>query len=198
MWHFSHMQSQQVTFKYSLYTALFWNRLFTLRVWNTDTFSHPSFSCNTLILKVHAFYLQISPEYLQSVCVRLFSNQMRQSVMQSTDFTRPGTVSTTRSHPVWHFYSLTPHSLENKATRSSGSKSISRMEKHVKCQLLDSWWWPHHSGPVKWTHCLKRIFIDKEQACQVSPFVHCSTEYRLGSNSAVYILETGDCILVQF
>uniref|UniRef100_A0A8D3C8R2 LisH domain-containing protein ARMC9 n=1 Tax=Scophthalmus maximus TaxID=52904 RepID=A0A8D3C8R2_SCOMX len=35
----------------------------------------------------------ISPEYLQSVCVRLFNNQMRQSVVQSTDFTRPGTVS---------------------------------------------------------------------------------------------------------
>lgn len=33
----------------------------------------------------------ISPEYLQSVCVRLFSSQMRQSVVQSTDFTRPGT-----------------------------------------------------------------------------------------------------------
>ncbi|XP_028259331.1 lisH domain-containing protein ARMC9-like isoform X2 [Parambassis ranga] len=35
----------------------------------------------------------ISPEYLQSVCVRLFSSQMRQSVGQSTDFTRPGTAS---------------------------------------------------------------------------------------------------------
>ncbi|XP_040897066.1 lisH domain-containing protein ARMC9 isoform X3 [Toxotes jaculatrix] len=35
----------------------------------------------------------ISPEYLQSVCVRLFNSQMRQSVVQSTDFTRPGTAS---------------------------------------------------------------------------------------------------------
>lgn len=35
----------------------------------------------------------ISPEYLQSVCVRLFSSQMRHSMVQSTDFTRPGTVS---------------------------------------------------------------------------------------------------------
>uniref|UniRef100_UPI003AAEC5E6 lisH domain-containing protein ARMC9 isoform X1 n=1 Tax=Centroberyx gerrardi TaxID=166262 RepID=UPI003AAEC5E6 len=35
----------------------------------------------------------ISPEYLQSVCVRLISSQMRQSVAQSTDFTRPGTAS---------------------------------------------------------------------------------------------------------
>ncbi|XP_060690101.1 lisH domain-containing protein ARMC9 isoform X2 [Hemiscyllium ocellatum] len=35
----------------------------------------------------------ITPEYLQSVCVRLFSNQMRQSVAQSIDFTRPGTAS---------------------------------------------------------------------------------------------------------
>uniref|UniRef100_A0A669BCN1 LisH domain-containing protein ARMC9 n=1 Tax=Oreochromis niloticus TaxID=8128 RepID=A0A669BCN1_ORENI len=35
----------------------------------------------------------ISPEYLQSMCVRLFSSQMRQSVVQSTDFTRPGTAS---------------------------------------------------------------------------------------------------------
>ncbi|NWX17941.1 ARMC9 protein, partial [Aegotheles bennettii] len=36
----------------------------------------------------------ISPEYLQSICDRLFSNQMRQSVAHSIDFTRPGTVST--------------------------------------------------------------------------------------------------------
>ncbi|NXA07608.1 ARMC9 protein, partial [Sapayoa aenigma] len=36
----------------------------------------------------------ITPEYLQSICVRLFSNQMRQSVAQSIDFTRPGTAST--------------------------------------------------------------------------------------------------------
>uniref|UniRef100_A0AAQ4RUV2 LisH domain-containing protein ARMC9 n=1 Tax=Gasterosteus aculeatus aculeatus TaxID=481459 RepID=A0AAQ4RUV2_GASAC len=35
----------------------------------------------------------ISPEYLQSVFVRLFSSQMRQSAVQSTDFTRPGTAS---------------------------------------------------------------------------------------------------------
>uniref|UniRef100_F7G7G4 ARMC9 CTLH-like domain-containing protein n=1 Tax=Monodelphis domestica TaxID=13616 RepID=F7G7G4_MONDO len=35
----------------------------------------------------------ITPEYLQSVCVRLFSNQMRQSLAHSIDFTRPGTVS---------------------------------------------------------------------------------------------------------
>ncbi|KAM9002433.1 lisH domain-containing protein ARMC9 isoform 1-T3 [Sarcophilus harrisii] len=36
----------------------------------------------------------ITPEYLQSVCVRLFSNQMRQSLAHSIDFTRPGTAST--------------------------------------------------------------------------------------------------------
>ncbi|XP_039344588.1 lisH domain-containing protein ARMC9 isoform X4 [Mauremys reevesii] len=36
----------------------------------------------------------ITPEYLQSVCVRLFSNQMRQSIAHSIDFTRPGTAST--------------------------------------------------------------------------------------------------------
>uniref|UniRef100_A0AC11BGI4 Armadillo repeat containing 9 n=1 Tax=Ovis aries TaxID=9940 RepID=A0AC11BGI4_SHEEP len=36
----------------------------------------------------------ITPEYLQSVCVRLFSNQMRQSLARSVDFTRPGTAST--------------------------------------------------------------------------------------------------------
>uniref|UniRef100_A0A3Q3W9I9 LisH domain-containing protein ARMC9 n=1 Tax=Mola mola TaxID=94237 RepID=A0A3Q3W9I9_MOLML len=33
----------------------------------------------------------ISPEYLQSLNVRLFSSQTRQSVVQTTDFTRPGT-----------------------------------------------------------------------------------------------------------
>uniref|UniRef100_A0A8C5LGZ3 LisH domain-containing protein ARMC9 n=1 Tax=Jaculus jaculus TaxID=51337 RepID=A0A8C5LGZ3_JACJA len=37
---------------------------------------------------------QITPEYLQSVCVRLFSNQMRQNLAHSVDFTRPGTAST--------------------------------------------------------------------------------------------------------
>ncbi|XP_068445584.1 lisH domain-containing protein ARMC9 isoform X2 [Clinocottus analis] len=41
----------------------------------------------------------ISPEYLQSVCVRLFSSQMRQSVVHSTDFTRPGT----------GYYSMSPY-----------------------------------------------------------------------------------------
>ncbi|XP_076134766.1 lisH domain-containing protein ARMC9 isoform X2 [Alosa pseudoharengus] len=41
----------------------------------------------------------ISPEYLQGVCVRLFSNQMRQSVAQSIDFTRPGT----------GYYSMSPY-----------------------------------------------------------------------------------------
>ncbi|XP_053566281.1 lisH domain-containing protein ARMC9 isoform X2 [Bombina bombina] len=35
----------------------------------------------------------ITPEYLQSVCVRLFSSHMRQSAAQSIDFTRPGTAS---------------------------------------------------------------------------------------------------------
>ncbi|XP_030898915.2 lisH domain-containing protein ARMC9 isoform X2 [Melopsittacus undulatus] len=33
----------------------------------------------------------ITPGYLQSVCVRLFNNQMRQKVAHSIDFTRPGT-----------------------------------------------------------------------------------------------------------
>ncbi|KAK2835405.1 hypothetical protein Q5P01_015889 [Channa striata] len=41
----------------------------------------------------------ISPEYLQSVYVRLFSSKMRQSVVQSTDFTRPGT----------GYYSMSPY-----------------------------------------------------------------------------------------
>ncbi|XP_051231875.1 lisH domain-containing protein ARMC9 isoform X5 [Dicentrarchus labrax] len=45
------------------------------------------------MLKGPTVFLQISPEYLQSVCVRLFSSQMRQSVVQSTDFTRPGTTA---------------------------------------------------------------------------------------------------------
>ncbi|XP_070609909.1 lisH domain-containing protein ARMC9 [Erythrolamprus reginae] len=36
----------------------------------------------------------ITPEDLQSVCMRLFSNQMKQSVGHSIDFTRPGTAST--------------------------------------------------------------------------------------------------------
>nr|XP_033814066.1 lisH domain-containing protein ARMC9 isoform X2 [Geotrypetes seraphini] len=35
----------------------------------------------------------ITPEYLQNICVHLFSNQMRQSLAHSIDFTRPGTAS---------------------------------------------------------------------------------------------------------
>uniref|UniRef100_A0A4W3HW76 LisH domain-containing protein ARMC9 n=1 Tax=Callorhinchus milii TaxID=7868 RepID=A0A4W3HW76_CALMI len=35
----------------------------------------------------------ITPEYLQSVCIRLFSNKMGQSLPQTIDFTRPGTAS---------------------------------------------------------------------------------------------------------
>ncbi|XP_044146042.1 lisH domain-containing protein ARMC9 isoform X2 [Bufo gargarizans] len=35
----------------------------------------------------------ITPEYLQSVCTRLFNSQLRQSAAQSIDFTRPGTAS---------------------------------------------------------------------------------------------------------
>ncbi|KAI1891548.1 hypothetical protein AGOR_G00144930 [Albula goreensis] len=41
----------------------------------------------------------ISPEYLQSICVRLFSSQMRQGPDQSIDFTRPGT----------GYYSMSPY-----------------------------------------------------------------------------------------
>nr|KAF6449626.1 armadillo repeat containing 9 [Molossus molossus] len=42
----------------------------------------------------------ITPEYLQSVCVRLFSNQMRQSLAHSVDFTRPGTVNQCRDQSL--------------------------------------------------------------------------------------------------
>ncbi|KAL2089781.1 hypothetical protein ACEWY4_014469 [Coilia grayii] len=41
----------------------------------------------------------ISPEYLQGVCMRLFSNQMSHSAAQSVDFTRPGT----------GYYSMSPY-----------------------------------------------------------------------------------------
>lgn len=41
---------------------------------------------------------QISPEYLQNVCIRLFSGQIRRSSVQSMDFTRPGTVSDTTAY----------------------------------------------------------------------------------------------------
>nr|XP_004610922.1 unnamed protein product [Sorex araneus] len=41
----------------------------------------------------------ITPEYLQSVCVRLFSNQMRPSLAHSVDFTRPGTPGPPGSPP---------------------------------------------------------------------------------------------------
>lgn len=59
-----------------------------------------------LKLKGPAVFLQISPEYLQTVCVRLFSSQMRQSVVQSTDFTRPGTVSESTQTPLFSLFLL--------------------------------------------------------------------------------------------
>lgn len=66
--------------------------------------------CGVLKLKGLVF-LQIAPEYLQSVYVRLFSSQMRQSVVQSTDFTRPGTVSNTCTQTISHpFLFFTFHS----------------------------------------------------------------------------------------
>lgn len=65
-----------------------------------------------------AVFLQISPEYLQSVCVRLFSSQMRQSVVQSTDFTRPGTVSeSTQTFSLLPLFSFTPHCYKNNKTQ---------------------------------------------------------------------------------
>lgn len=59
-----------------------------------------------LKLKGPALFLQISPEYLQSVCVRLFSSQMRQSVVQSADFTRPGTVSESTQTSLFSLFLL--------------------------------------------------------------------------------------------
>lgn len=50
--------------------------------------------------KCFLLFQQFSPEYLQSVYARLFNCQMRQSVAQSADFTRPGTVSTSATSPV--------------------------------------------------------------------------------------------------
>ena len=40
-----------------------------------------------IYIRISVMFLQVSPEFLQHVCMRLFSNQVRQSV----DFTRPGT-----------------------------------------------------------------------------------------------------------
>ncbi|XP_064186102.1 lisH domain-containing protein ARMC9 isoform X1 [Anguilla rostrata] len=51
----------------------------------------------------------ISPEYLQSICVRLFSSQMRHSTAQSIDFTRPGT----------GYYSLSPYNDNDDGYASS-------------------------------------------------------------------------------
>ncbi|XP_061680518.1 lisH domain-containing protein ARMC9 isoform X3 [Syngnathoides biaculeatus] len=51
----------------------------------------------------------ISPEYLQSVFVRLFSSQMRQSTVQITDLTRPGT----------GYYSMSPYDDASSILRAS-------------------------------------------------------------------------------
>ncbi|XP_010128509.1 PREDICTED: lisH domain-containing protein ARMC9 [Chlamydotis macqueenii] len=60
----------------------------------------------------------ITPEYLQSVCVRLFSNQMRQSVAHSIDFTRPGT----------GYYSMSPCDDEYASTMLRASLAPVKMQ----------------------------------------------------------------------
>ncbi|XP_010223355.1 PREDICTED: lisH domain-containing protein ARMC9 isoform X1 [Tinamus guttatus] len=60
----------------------------------------------------------ITPEYLQSVCVRLFSNQMRQSVAHSIDFTRPGT----------GYYSMSPCDDEYASTMLRASLAPAKMQ----------------------------------------------------------------------
>ncbi|XP_021136186.2 lisH domain-containing protein ARMC9 isoform X1 [Columba livia] len=60
----------------------------------------------------------ITPEYLQSVCVRLFSNQMRQSVAHSIDFTRPGT----------GYYSMSPCDDEYASTMLRASLAPEKMQ----------------------------------------------------------------------
>ncbi|XP_045150230.1 lisH domain-containing protein ARMC9 [Echinops telfairi] len=54
----------------------------------------PDLSPDLRVLGPGPLSTAITPEYLQSVCVRLFSNQMRQSLAHSVDFTRPGTAAT--------------------------------------------------------------------------------------------------------
>ncbi|XP_009901808.2 lisH domain-containing protein ARMC9 [Dryobates pubescens] len=60
----------------------------------------------------------ITPEYLQSICVRLFSNQMRQSVAHSIDFTRPGT----------GYYSMSPCDDEYASTMLRASLAPAKMQ----------------------------------------------------------------------
>lgn len=73
--------------------------------------SLPLLTHSILKLKRPAVFLQISPEYLQTVCVRLFSSQMRQSVVQSTDFTRPGTVSESASLFSLYLFYITDRTI---------------------------------------------------------------------------------------
>lgn len=44
-----------------------------------------------LIDTISPFYLQVDTEFLQTMCQRLFANQLRQSVSGSVDLKRPGT-----------------------------------------------------------------------------------------------------------
>ncbi|KAG7488189.1 hypothetical protein MATL_G00031550 [Megalops atlanticus] len=60
----------------------------------------------------------ISPEYLQSICVRLFNSQMRQSVAQSIDFTRPGT----------GYYSMSPYDNDDGYASSMLRASIAPLK----------------------------------------------------------------------
>lgn len=99
--------------------------------------SFPLPTHSILKLKGPVVFLQISPEYLQSVCVRLFSSQMRQSVVQSTDFTRPGTVS---EHTNLSLLPLSPsHLTGGRITKhkASGRDDFSTSMENVKWRTVD-------------------------------------------------------------
>ncbi|XP_037530501.1 lisH domain-containing protein ARMC9 [Nematolebias whitei] len=82
----------------------------------------------------------IAPEYLQSVYVRLFSSQMRQSAVQSTDFTRPGTASSMLRA------SIVPQTLKEVPMLPSLDyeklkKDLAEGSDRLKCLLLQALRW---------------------------------------------------------
>ncbi|KAL0624822.1 Zinc finger protein [Plecturocebus cupreus] len=153
---------------------------------------------------------EITPEYLQSVCVRLFSNQMRQSLAHSVDFTRPGTShSVTQAEVQWrNLSSLQPPPSRVQAILLLQPPKRSDVSDLFKTDVGWAWWhmpiilalWeskagrlfePRSSRPV-WATWGKPIFTKNTKISWLG-----ATESRFVTQAGVHWHSQGDEVLTM-